>query len=324
MSENQFDRRSFLRKSLIPAGTLCLSSVLPAQVLAQSKAAAPQATSSPLSQRLQSITRATAWQPAGQVKVQFKTFHPQGMVKIGDDFWVSSVEVQRPAAGETFDWRKGKGHLFRMDASGHLLADIPIGEGTMYHPSGIDFDGSHIWIAAAEYRPDSQSIIYRFDVASMQLQEVFRWQDHIGGILRNPHTNALHAISWGSRRFYQWQLDAKGIPELPAPPHRNAAIVNPSHYIDYQDNQYLGGNEILFTGLAAFKKQDSTPVIIGGFDIVNATTHLPVHQVPLNIWSPATGAVISQNPSFFELAEEKVRAYFMPDDNDSTIYIFEA
>ena len=313
------NRRDFLKQTLAPAGAICLGAAVSLPAMAH---ASPGSASSVLSEKMKLITRSSGWQLVDQIKVSFKTFHCQGMVRIGNEYWVSSVEMLT-APGERFDWRKGKGHLFHIDAKGNLLADIAIGEGTIYHPSGIDFDGRQIFIAAAEYRPDSQAIIYRFDPATAELQEVFRWQDHIGGILRNPDTNTLHGISWGSRRFYQWKLDASGKAKMPVGPHRDTAILNPSHYIDYQDNQYIGNGEILFTGLAAFTKPDGVKVVVGGFDIVDTRQNLPVHQVPFNLWSPVTGAVISQNPSWFEMNGEKVRAHFMPDDNDSTIYIYE-
>jgi len=278
---------------------------------------------SPLSRQLKLLTRTTAWTLVKEIKVQFKTFHCQGMVKIGDEFWVSSVEINIPAGG-TFDRSKGAGHLFKIDSTGKLLADLAIGEGSIYHPSGIDFDGAHIWIAAAEYRPDSQAIIYKVDTHTTQIKEVFRWKDHIGGIARNTATNTLHGISWGSRRFYQWPLDKEGQVRQPLPAPAEIAILNPSFYIDYQDNQYLGGQEMLYTGLNAYKRPGGNTFALGGIDIVDLSKSQPVHQVPLQLWSPASGAVMTQNPSFFELTEGgKVRGYFMPDDNESTIFVYE-
>jgi hypothetical protein len=317
------DRRNFLKTALLPAGAFCLTSVLPASAQTAGGAADRHnaaTESSPLSQKLKLITKATPWTLVQQIKVQFKTFHCQGMVKIGKDFWVSSVEVSTP-----FDRNKGRGHLFKLDEMGRQLADIPIGEGSIYHPSGIDFDGSFIWIAAAEYRPDSQAIVYRFDPVTLSLQEQFRWQDHIGGVLHNKNTNTLHGISWGSRRWYQWNIDPHGKIIVPSGDPKPTARLNPSFYIDYQDNQYLGGDEIVYTGLNAYRKPDGSSFALGGFEIVDTSKQLPVHQVPVQLWSPVTGAVITQNPSHFELTEEgRVRAYFMPDDNDSTIFVYEA
>jgi hypothetical protein len=258
------------------------------------------------------------------IKIGFKTFHCQGMVKIGDEFWVSSVEMGTTADG-LIDRSTGKGHLFRISIAGHLLADISIGEGSIYHPSGIDFDGKYIWIAAAEYRPDSQAIVYRFDPATKELKEVFRWEDHIGAVARNKETNTLHGISWGSRKFYKWELDENGNVQTPLAGPKDAAILNHSFYIDYQDNQCLGGREMLYTGLSSYKRPGGQPMTIGGLEIVDLEKGLPAHQVPVQLWSPVTGAVMTQNPSFFELMpDDRIRAYFMPDDNESTIYVYEA
>ena len=321
------DRRKFLKQSLLPAGALYFSPLLsaPAQLLAASDTTtAAHSEESPLSKRLKQMNRATPWNLVKEIKVRFKTFHCQGMVKIGEDFWVSSVEVNIPTGG-VFDRSKGTGHLFKIDATGKLLAELPVGEGSIYHPSGIDFDGSHIWIAAAEYRPDSQAIIYKVDPKEMQIKEVFRWKDHIGGIARNTATNTLHGISWGSRRFYQWLLDKEGAVRQPLATPAETAILNNAYYIDYQDNQYLGGQEMLYTGLSGYKRPDGTAWALGGIEIVDLAKSQSIHQVPVQLWSPASGAVMTQNPSFFELAEgDKVRAYFMPDDNESTIFVYEA
>jgi hypothetical protein len=51
----------------------------------------------------------------------------------------------------------------------------------------------------AEYRPNSQSIIYRVDPETMKAEEMFRFKDHIGGLVRDTEDNSLHGVSWGSR-----------------------------------------------------------------------------------------------------------------------------
>ena len=48
--------------------------------------------------RVATLTRDSAWKPVMSVPIAFRTFHPQGMVKIGDTLFVSSVEVRcRPS-----------------------------------------------------------------------------------------------------------------------------------------------------------------------------------------------------------------------------------
>src|SRR5438045_1773868 len=147
------------------------------------------------------LTRASTWTAVASVPIAFRTFHPQGMVKIGETFFVSSVEVIDRDAGQ------GVGHLFKIDSAGRLLADLRLGEGAIYHPGGIDYDGTYIWVPVAEYRPDSRTIVYRVDPVEMKAVERFRVADHVGAIVHDTDAAMLHGVSWGSRRFYRWTLD---------------------------------------------------------------------------------------------------------------------
>jgi hypothetical protein len=99
--------------------------------------------------------------------------------------------------------------LFKLDMKGNLITDLTLGEGSIYHPGGIDYDGKSIWVPAAEYRPNSRAIIYRVDPVAMKATEVFRYGDHIGGLVHNTENKTLHGVSWGSRRFYTWTLDGR-------------------------------------------------------------------------------------------------------------------
>ena len=58
------------------------------------------------------------------------------------------------------DTGEGVGHLFKLNMKGNLIADLTLGEGSMYHPGGIDYDGQSIWVPVAEYRPNSRAITY--------------------------------------------------------------------------------------------------------------------------------------------------------------------
>src|SRR5688500_1496841 len=97
-----------------------------------------------VAERVQKLTRAVRWQPVAAIPINFKTHHPQGMVKIGDAFFVSSVEITvptkrfpEPKDGYDRDTGEGVGHLFKIDAKGNLLGDLKLGEGSIYHPGGI-------------------------------------------------------------------------------------------------------------------------------------------------------------------------------------------
>src|SRR5215211_5269041 len=167
-------------------GAIALLAVLLAAVAA---ALARQANRGGIAELVMQVTRDTKWTLAASIPVAFPTFHPQGMVRIGETFYVSSVEIRKPTRrfpsavdGYDRDAGEGIGHLFKVDGSGRLLADLLLGEGSIYHPGGIDYDGRAIWVPVAEYRPNSRAIVYRVDPQTMKATEVFRFADHIGAV----------------------------------------------------------------------------------------------------------------------------------------------
>jgi hypothetical protein len=253
-----------------------------------------------VAERVRLLTRASAWRLVSSVGVGFPTFHPQGMVKIGNTLVVSSVD------------RAGAGHLFKMDLAGKLLAGVTIGEGAIYHPGGIDYDGTSIWVPVGEYRPDSRSIIYRVDPVTLKATEVFRVDDHIGAIVHNTDDRTLHGVSWGSRRFYRWTLEGKN-------PERS---LNPSHYVDYQDCKYVGGRRMLCTGVTEIRQTPAaSPFRLGGLELVDLREGRPLHQAPVLLWTPG-GLDMTHNPVWIEPTATGLRAYFMPDDDASTLYVY--
>ena len=205
-----------------------------------------------LAERVTKLSRSTQWKPVLALQIAFPTYHPQGMVKIGDAFFVSSVEIKEPTKrfpqpvdGFDRDPGAGIGHLFKIDLTGHLVSETTLGEGSIYHPGGLDYDGHYIWVPVAEYRPNSRSVIYRVDPETMKAEEMFRFADHIGGLVRDTDDNSLHGVSWGSRRFYRWTLDPGGRPTNATEAPEKLRTLNPSHYLDYQDCKYAGAHRML-------------------------------------------------------------------------------
>ena len=280
--------------------------------------------------RVMQLTRDSPWKRIASIPVGFPTHHPQGMVRIGDTYYVSSVEVKVPTrrleateGGYDRDAGEGVGHLFKFDGSGHLIADVTLGEGTIYHPGGLDYDGTYLWVPVAEYRPNSRSIVYRVKPETMQPAEVFRFKDHIGAIVHDTDSHTLHGISWGSRRFYRWKLGRDGtVADAGVAPERLRSI-NTSHYVDYQDCKYAGSRRMLCTGVTELRqKPDSPPFRLGGIDLVSLADGRPLHQVPLLLWTDG-GMDMTHNPVWLEPSATGLRGYFMPDDNTSTLYIYE-
>jgi hypothetical protein len=306
-------------------------SSLAALMLLVAPAALAADAGSVLAERVQKLTRGSSWKPVASVPINFLTHHPQGMVKIGDTLFVSSVEIKtptkrypQPVDGFDRDTGEGVGHLFKIDLKGNLLGDLVLGEGTMYHPGGIDYDGKHIWVSVAEYRPNSRTVVYRVDPETMKATEVFRFPDHIGGILHNTDDKTLHGVSWGSRRFYKWTLSADGkVTDADQAPEKLRTL-NPSHYLDYQDCKYLSGQrKMLCTGVTEMRvTPEAAPFRMGGIDLVDLTTGRPIHQTPVLVWSPS-GFDMTHNPVWIEPSDTGLRGYFMPEDDKSTLYVYE-
>jgi hypothetical protein len=290
----------------------------------------PADSRSTVAERVVKLTRDSSWKPVASVPIAFTTFHPQGMVKIGNTLFVSSVEIQertrllpQPVDGYDRDAGKGVGHLFKIDMQGNLIADLRLGEGTIYHPGGLDYDGTNIWVPVAEYRPNSRSIIYRVDPDAMKATEVFRFGDHIGGIVHNTDDQTLHGVSWGSRRFYRWTMGDDGQVTNAGTPAEKLRTLNTSHYVDYQDCKYVGARRMLCTGVTEMRQTPgASPFRLGGIDLVDLTDGRPVHQVPVLLWTPG-GMDMTHNPVWIEPSANGLRGYFMPEDDKSTLYIYD-
>jgi hypothetical protein len=282
-----------------------------------------------VAERVLRLTREAAWTRVGSVPLTFRTFHPQGLVKSGDTLFLSSVEVRVPtkrgpqADGHDRDAGEGVGHLFKIDMTGRLIADLVLGEGAIYHPGGIDFDGNSIWVPVAEYRPDSRSIVYRIDPKTMTATEVLRVADHLGAIVHDTDGGTLHGVSWGSRRLYRWRLGRDGRIVNPSEPLDRRRRLNPSHYVDYQDCKYVRRHRMLCTGVTEYRSAAAAPPFrLGGLDLIDLGDGRPLHQVPIPLWTSG-GLDMTHNPSWFEPTATGLRAYFVPEDDESTVYVFE-
>ena len=154
---------------------------------------------------------------------------------------------------------------------------------------------------------------------------MLRANDHIGGLVRDPQSGALHGVSWGSRRFYRWAMKADGTIDasVAATP---TVRTNPSHYVDYQDCKYAGPHAMLCGGVSDLRGAPGTPPIrLGGLELVDLDDGRPLHQVPVALWT-ASGQSMTRNPIWIEPAASGggLRAWFMPEDDASVLYVYDA
>lgn len=299
--------------------------VLVAGLITQSSAgttAAPDHGDDPIVAMLGDVTRSTGWLPVDTIDLPFDVEHLQGMVKLGDRFFVSSVEIIEPTepCPDTCDGYdrtagRGVGHLFVINTEGELVDDIELGKGDVYHPGGIDYDGQSLWVPVAEYRPNSASIIYRVDPATLDVEEVFRVDDHIGGVVRDRVDGHLHGVSWGSRRLYEWTERGREI----------GRESNTGHFIDYQDCDYLAVAKMVCGGIAGLRGSDGEEVELGGLALIDLERGDTIHEVPIQLYSPTSGHVVTRNPVFLEIVDGFLWLYAAPDDElDGAILVYVA
>jgi len=126
-----------------------------------------------------------------------------------------------------------------LNRRGHLLRDIELGRGHMYHPGGIDFDGRRVWVPLAQYRPDSKAVVYSIHPRTYRVRERFEYADHVGGVVRDEVTGTVHGVSWGSRELFAWTPRGD----------LQQSSANRSHLVDYQDCAYVDRRKQLCSGV---------------------------------------------------------------------------
>ena len=146
--------------------------------------------------------------------------------------------------------------------------------------------------------------------------------DHIGGIVLDEASGHLVGSNWGSRRFYEWT--ARGRPV--------DVWDNASHFVDYQDCQYVASAKMLCGGVTNLPQ---TPAAggsgatyeLGGLGLIDIRSHAVVHEVPFQKWSTA-GHVVTRNPLKVAADGNRLSLWAAPDNGDggsgTDLYTFEA
>jgi Family of unknown function (DUF6454) len=266
----------------------------------------------PVVAAVQQLTRSNLWTTVRTMPLRFPTYHPQGLARAGDRLYLSSVEVieqpvkyPQPIGGYDRTPGRGVGHLFELDLTGRLLRQITLGEGTIYHPGGIDFDGRDLWVPVAEYRPNSRAIVYRVDPGTLTATEAFRVADHVGGVVHPSEHGPVYGVSWGSRRLYAWTENG----------HLLATAEDESHYVDFQDCAGAAGEQAVCTGITEFPTASGGRFDLGGIAVLDLHTLTVGHEVPVTVLSP-DGHAVTRNPVLLETDGPLLRMWAAPDDGD--------
>ena len=180
----------------------------------------------------------------------------------------------------------------------------------MYHPGGIDFDGTNVWVPVAQYRPDISAIIYRVDATTLAAHKQFQVADHFGGIVMDKQTGHLVGNTWGSRRFAEWDLHGKQLKTWD----------NPNFFIDYQDCQYVPASKMLCAGITNLPQTPSAggangTYELGGVAMLDLTSEQVTREIPFQHWSTA-GHVATRNPFKMTAEGNHLTMRVAPDNGD--------
>ncbi len=252
--------------------------------------------------------RAARWELVRRAPLAFPTHHPQGLAFVGDCIFLSSVEVienpERLSSAPGATAGRGIGHVFVLDATCGLTRDIIVSDGDRYHPGGIDFDGTSVWVPVAEYRPRSSALVLSIDPDTLATTERFRIADHVGWIVADPESGQLHGGSWGSRELSTWDLAGNELDRWE----------NPSAFVDYQDAQCAGDGRVFCSGIATLPTPPENVVQeLGGLALVNFRDHRIAREMPIPLFSSA-GHVATRNPFALSVDSGELIMHVAPDD----------
>ncbi|XVU23373.1 DUF6454 family protein [Actinoplanes sp. CA-054009] len=295
-----------------------LALILGATLALVSAGASAQATpghgDTALAKDLAAVTRSTAWTQLSALKLNFPTYHPEGLVVTKDRFYLSSVEIIEPTVKypepvDGYDRTPGKGvgHLFVIDRAGKLIKDVILGHDIVYHPGGIDIAGDDILVPVAQYRPNSSADIYKVSTRTLKATRLFTVRDHIGGIVYDPTTGRYVGNNWGSRKFYEWTREGRQL----------TTWANPTNLIDFQDCQYVPAGKMACAGVTGLPPAPGATgsYELGGVTLIDLHRRAIVNEFPFQLWS-AAGHVLTRNPVKLSATGSTVTMWAAPDNGE--------
>jgi hypothetical protein len=195
--------------------------------------------------------------------------HPQGMEidRHTGLIYVTAVEIIEERDRARHYCGKGRAHLFECDAEGRTLRSINLTSNHKdeYHPSGMVLTGDAMYIALAQYLPNTSSTIIKFNVKDWTYEKLFHIGDHVGLVVPNLDEGELFLGTWGSRHYYC--TDLKGNIKSK---HQNPC----SDEMEHQDAQLIHGG---MSALNPTKANHNDPEILRSEGVVKLATGVTAH-----------------------------------------------
>ncbi len=272
-------------------------------------------TYDPVTSKLLSTTDSSEWEYIGAFELDFETDHPQGLIRAGDTYFLSTVRIPEGEPGAPDLSVAGKGFLIEIgrekgDDEAHPRVGIEkrrleLCNGMVYHPGGLATDGQSIYVPVSEYRPDSNCDVYQIDVETFEpVGDPMRVPDHIGALSIDPERKRIFGMSWAARTIYVWDYDW------------NLLYINqnPIENVHYQDMNFVGGNTLACGGFSTHQLGDEH-VEIGSIDLINASTWFPEHRIMVTT-KTRTGRLLVFNAFSHKLVYPDLFLFFVPDDDE--------
>lgn len=292
-------------------------------------------------QQFTSLSRSTKWNLVDKIAFEGSVGEPEGMARVGTDRyfvaagdWTEPTEkYDAPVNGTDRSAGAGFAHLIAFDGEGRRVADATVSRAgdTEYHLGGMDYDGTYLWATLSEYRPNSTATVVRMCPSSLEPEALFRVADHQGGIVHDLSTDDLVTLNWGARAASLWNPAHKqGAPAEFASPR--SVTANPTQWIDYQDCKFLGRSRtydnravMICGGIADIGGEEgqAEKFRLGGVAIVDMLSMVPLADVPIPMVTDK-GEAVAKNPFDVAVVDGKLRFYFLPDEGEATLYVFEA
>ena len=198
--------------------------------------------------------------------------HPQGMEINWDTglLYITAVEIIEEREGARRYCGKGRAHLFECNIEGKTIRSVNLTSEheEEYHPSGMVLIDDTMYIALAQYLPDTSATIIKFNVKDWMYDKLFRIEDHVGLVVPNLDEGELLLGTWGSRHYYR--TDLKG--------NIKSKYQNPcSDEMEHQDAQLMRGGMGTLNNIPAGRIMLATGVTAGGMehfglDIIDVTS----------------------------------------------------
>ena len=173
---------------------------------------------------------------ADGTRPQFRV-HPQGMEVDRNTglLYLTAVEIVEERDKPRQYWGKGRAHLFECNIEGKTIRSVNLKSDNEneYHPSGMVLIDGTMFIALAQYAPETSATIIKFNVRDWTYEKLFSIQDHVGLVVPNLDEGELFLGTWGSRHYYCTDMKGNIKSKRPTPcsdkmEHQDAELISGS------------------------------------------------------------------------------------------------